>query len=187
MGQESEPPVPDQTEQPAEQRQWPEPTDREIDEAVQQDKADQVYADQERHRQLIESTERMLDMVQADEAERQAAQEPTPDPVFDIPPDAQAKIDNDARTFSEAYDRLDEQGMYTHAQIVDKLAKQGIKQPKTAEEIEAAETTSIASHASEMHGPKNSKSKTLRRSTFHGPRDKGAPPHIAREIRGDDN
>jgi|GEM_PF-5873801 len=181
---------PDASEQepPAEPpKEWPEPTQSEIDEAEQEERAREVYEREQRVQQLLDSTPRMIEISEANEAERRAAEIPEPAPTFEPPARVQAALERQEKVISDEFDRMDEQAWTTGVQISKRLAEKGLAMPKTAEEIEAEEVAKIRAHAEEMHKPRVTKSKTLRRppNRFISPRDTGPPKHITEQMRDD--
>lgn len=144
----------------------PELTPRDVDH-IMADWQDEAY-----HRELAEreaahdsdaSTDKLLGMVREDK-ERVVTERPKP--VFEIPPDAKVSLDSKREEYGREFDRLSAQGIFTSAQIREKLAKQGLHPIQTAEEIEAHEVARIASNAGSLHTEKPSKPKTSKRRSL---------------------
>lgn len=102
--------------------------------------------------------------------------------TFHIPGSVQVKLTAQEQEFSEGFDRYDSQGLYTHSQIRDKLAKDGLKPAESSDEIEEQEQERLAQvrkHAQSVHKPRTSSSKKLRNPARPGRGgDKDAPEHI---------
>ncbi len=183
--------------------EWPEPTQSEIDEAEQEEKAREVYEKQQRTQGLIDSTKRMFVLSDAIagrwEAEKEAEgpeEEASLQDIIDknISPGKRAQV----KLLTDSW----------NAKLAD--VQRGVEQDQTNYETElkrhfgkyrpitndkgeviAIEEPDKKRKAPSFHKSKNTKSTTLKRSggptRYVSPRDKGAPAHIAKQIRGDDN
>lgn len=145
-----------------------------------------------RTRELLKSTDRMLEMLKKPEAGPDAA-EPAAESVFEVPSTAQAQLDAARADFERAWESKDSSSTpQTSEQIREELAKEGLRpEPPTAEEIEAAglqEATDKRAEAAAARNQDKKHARNLHRKSptrYVSPRDKGAPEHVEREIRGD--
>jgi hypothetical protein len=188
MDHELHPETPGEELQPEKLPELDQPSEAEIDRMADQYKDVERAEEEQRRQQQRESFDKMGRISDELAAVRAGEEEQKPEPSFVIPPEVQSKIDGDSKVFREAFDRLYGQDIFTSPQILKKLAEKGIKPPKTAEELDAEDVAAIKAHASMVHHPRVSRSTTLRRQLpARGFKDKGPPPHIAKDIRGEDN
>jgi len=106
-----------------------------------------------------------------------------------IPESARAKLTADEQEYSDEFDRLDSQSIFSDPQIREKLAEKGLRPNPTAEEVEAAEVADIqAKAASAVHHKRTKSSRVLMRpkgSIQRDIRDGDERVKTDRELRGD--
>jgi len=163
------------------------PSEAEIDRLADEFRDVERAEEESRWQEQKDSFGRMEKISDELAAQRAATATPEPVPSFQMPSAAQIKFDKTAQELSEEFDRRYAQARQSGGQIAKDLEAKGMMIPKTAAEVDKEEIAAISAHASEVHHPRVSKAKTLRRppTRYRSPKDTGPPPHIAKEIRGE--
>lgn len=169
------------------------PPPGEIDRMESDWKAEQHQAENARIQELLESTDRLIEMIDKNRQERKAAAESEPTAVLEIPPEVQSSLDAQRDDYDRRWEIEDAKSTpRTAAQLREELEDEGLRrEPPTPEEVEAASLQEDADKRAEAaaKNPDKKHARNLHRKSpvrYVSPRDKGAPKHIARQIRGDD-
>lgn len=142
----------------------------------------QQKVDDARHREILESTDRMIEMLRQGREDRETEK---PEPVFEIPPAAQAALDAKREEYDRRWEIEDSKSTpRTTAQVREELESEGLRrEPLTGEEAEAAALQEDAErrehaaqkargqHATDVHKKRAKRTKRLWRPKTSTQRD----------------
>ena len=115
----------------------------------QLDEREAAYDRDQKTQELLDSTDRMFEIADANQARKIAADASKPLPTFEPPADVKAALERREESIIDGFDRLDDQAQMTGGQIAKELGRS------------VKGTTAVSAHSSTVHHPKTTRTKTL--------------------------